>query len=282
MDRKKILFGVVLIFLMGFLGTAPAGARMVKEVCIGVYENAPNEAAIEMDYLLFHGPQIADLSGAWMSSYKLWLPYEPPEDAVKLFNAVRGRYAELWFTEDNYRDRPGMEQEKPLKPDPSPRDEKGPYQFEVTRPERRVVMMVPAKPTQTFYTWRAAIDNRTVIRWVTAIRYPEGVSVEEGEDWFLNVHAREACEQPGLLKFTSYRAIDEYTHSFGGERAYVRVNEYWYKDFDAWRNAVIKSPPKYTKPSWGGEYPFVEMQSTFIPYIHYVDFLEGGYIAPRQ
>lgn len=282
MDRKKILFDVVLILLMVFLGTRPVGARMVKEVCIGVYENAPSEAAIEMDYLLFHGPQIVDLSGPWMSSYKLWLPYDPPEDAVKLFNAVRGRYAELWYTEENYRDRPGMEQEKPLKEDPSPPREGSPYQFEVTRPERRVVVMVPAKPTETFYTWRAAIDKRTLIRWVTAIRYPEGVSVEDGEDWFLNVHAREACEQPGLLKFLSYRVIDEYTHSFGRERNWVRVNEYWYKDFDAWRKAVIKSPPKYTSPSWGGEYPFVEMQSTFIPYIHYVDFLEGGYIAPRQ
>ena len=235
MDRKKILFGVILlIFLMGFLGTTPVGAKMVKEICIGVYENFPNEAAIEMDYLLFHGPQIADMAAPWMSSYKLWLPYEPPEDAVKLFNAVRGRYAELWFTEENYLDRPGMPQDKPLKEDPSPPME--PYQVEVTRPERRGVVMVPAKPTQTFYTYRAAIDKRTVIRWVAAIRYPEGVSVEDGEDWFLNVHAREACEQPGLLKFLSYRVMDEYTHSFGGERAWVRVLEYWYKDFDALRH----------------------------------------------
>jgi hypothetical protein len=61
---------------------------------------------------------------------------------------------------------------------------------------------------------------------------------------------------------------------------WVRVNEYWYKDFDAWRKAVLDSPPKYTAPSWGGQYPYVEMISTFLPYMHDVDFLKGGYVVP--
>ena len=35
MDKRKILFGVILlIFLMGFSGATPVGARMVKEICI--------------------------------------------------------------------------------------------------------------------------------------------------------------------------------------------------------------------------------------------------------
>jgi hypothetical protein len=63
-------------------------------------------------------------------------------------------------------------------------------------------------------------------------------------------------------------------------KEWVRVNEYWYEDMDAWREAVLESPPDYTVPSWGGEYPFVEMISTFLPYRHDVDFLKGGYVVP--
>jgi hypothetical protein len=283
MKRCKYFFPIIVIFTVCLLWSPSIRAEMVKEVCIGVSENAPSEAAIEADYLLRHGPSIVDLSGPWLSSYKLWLPYDPPDEAVERFGALKGRYAELWYTREMYVDRPGMT-EGTLKEDPSgPHDPGADLLYVEKRPVRSAVNLVPAKPTETFYTWRAAIDKTTVIRWVTAIMYPEGVSVEDGEDWFLNVHAREACEQPGLLNFFSYRVIDELSHPSRGEtRKWVRINEYWYKDFDAWCKAVIESPPKYTKPSWGGEYPFVEMRSTFIPYVHYVDFLEGGYIQPRR
>jgi hypothetical protein len=53
---------------------------------------------------------------------------------------------------------------------------------------------------------------------------------------------------------------------------WVRINEYWYENFAAWRKAAIESPPKHTAPGWGGKYPFVEMESTFIPCMHYVNF----------
>jgi hypothetical protein len=66
----------------------------------------------------------------------------------------------------------------------------------------------------------------------------------------------------------------------GGVTSWVRVNEYWYKDLAAWRKAVIESPPEYTAPPWGGEYPFVEMASTFIGYKPDIDFLKGDYIVP--
>jgi hypothetical protein len=132
------------------------------------------------------------------------------------------------------------------------------------------------------------------LRWITIIRYPEGVSIEDGEEWFLNVHAKEALKQPGLLKFVSYRVLTELTEKAmkgmkmpggmempppgtGPPKSWVRVNEYWYEGFDAWRKAILGSPPEYTTPSWGGEYPFVDMASTFIPYYHDVDFMRGTY-----
>jgi hypothetical protein len=280
---------------------------MVKEIAFGVMENGPNEAAIEKEYLVNHGPQIASMSGAWMYKYRLWLPYEPPDEAVKKFGAVRGRYAELWYSSrEKYLSRPGggppdgqqpggMPGGQPPggpgggrqgmmgPPDTDGRRGGSPVPWEETRPEKRVVALVPGTPTKTFLDSVGEWDKATAIRWMTAIRYPEGLSVEDGEKWFLNVHAKEAVNQPGLIKFVSYRVIDELTNLAPGEtRKWVRINEYWYENFAAWRKAVIASPPKYTKPSWGGEYPFVEMQSTFIPYMHYVDFLKGGYVIIEE
>jgi hypothetical protein len=180
--------------------------------------------------------------------------------------------------------------------------------FETVGPSKQTVVMVPAKPTEEFYDPDPHPEDTTILRWVQVMAYPEGVSLEEGEEWFLNVHAKEALKQPGLIKFVSYRVLTEVGEKMmqammksmkpismeGGARgpeggsppsgmdqtSWVRVNEYWYKDFDGWREAALGSPPAYTAPDWGGEYPFVEMVSTFIPYMHDVDFLRGNYIVP--
>jgi hypothetical protein len=158
-----------------------------------------------------------------------------------------------------------------------------PVPWEETRPERRVVALVPGTPTEIFLDRVTEWDKAPAIRWMTAVRYPEGISVEEGEKWFLNTHVKEAVKQPGLIKFASYRVIDELTNTGPTDtRKWVRINEYWYENFTAWRKAVIESPPEYTAPSWGGKYPFVDMQSTFIPYVHYVDFLKGGYVIKED
>lgn len=305
MKKDKRFLSVVFIFaVFSILWSQPSRAEMIKEVAIGVFYTAPNEAQMERYYLRDHGPAIAESAGPWMRRYRLWLPYAPPDDAVKRFGALRGRYAELWFAsiEDYQATHGGGGQQKgaagmspnagggqvqnagmPL--DKSP-NFKSPLPWEQENPNlphaNNPVVIVPAKPTETFYSaMMGSMESQdtTFIRWVTVIKYPDGVSVEDGEKWFLEVHAKEAAKQPGLLKFESYRCLQGISLSSDG-KSWVRVNEYWYKDFDAWRKAVIESPPKYTAPSWGGKYPFVEMVSTFIPYMHYVDFLKGNYVVP--
>jgi len=303
MKRKDLFFITLMIIGLGIIltTTSPARATMVKEVAMGVFTNAPNQAELDRYYLGHHGPEIVQFSGAWLRKYQLWLPYDPPKEAVERFNAVKGRYAELWFgSEEEYLDRPAH----------------GPMSkatFKSVGENKQTVVMVPAKPTEEFYDPDPNNAETPLFRWVQIIRYPDNISVEEGEKWFLNVHAPEALKQPGLMKFVSYRVLTETgdkmnqmmqkstNASSGGsqpagaapggsgpgggpslsqKKSWVRVNEYWYKDEAAWRKAVLESPPKYTAPSWGGTYPFVEMISTFIPYMNDVDFLKGGYIVP--
>lgn len=293
MKINKVLYMTLLILGIGtcLISARPAGATMVKEIAMGVFTNAPNQTELDRYYLRYHGPEVVKFSGPWLRMYRLWLPYDPPKEAVERFNAVKGRYAELWFgSPEEYLDRPAH----------------GPMTkatFKSTGENKQTVVMVPAKPTEEFYDPDPNPEQTTIFRWVQIMRYPDGVSLEEGEKWFLEVHAKEALNQPGLLKFVSHRTLTEISEKMDqmmskymsipplnagagsgsgmpGTRSWVRVNEYWYKDMDAWRKAVMESPPRYTAPPWGGNYPFVDMISTFIPYMHDVDFLMGGYIVP--
>jgi len=289
--KKLVATLAIVVVTTGIIRISSAGGTMVKEVAMGVFTNAPNQAELDRYYLRYHGPEVVKFSGPWLRRYQLWLPFDPPKEAVERFGAVRGRYAELWFgSEEEYLDRPAH----------------GPMSkatFKSAGPNMQTVVMVPAKPTEEFYDPDPNPEETTILRWVQIIRYPDGVSVEDGEKWFIQVHAQETLKQPGLLKFVSHRVLTEIDEkmnqlmqkamkaspSGGGlpgmsdmpkRQSWVRVNEYWYKDFDAWRKAVLESPPAYTAPAWGGKYPFVQMVSSFLPYMHDVDFLKGGYIVP--
>jgi hypothetical protein len=307
MTRKNMVYGMV-VFLLALMLTAPAGAQMIKEVVFGLFLDAPNEVEADRYYMQYHAPETIRISGPWIRHYVMFRPYDPPAEAVERFGAVKGRYAELWFANvEEYRSRPshGAWSLPSWEKDKTRRMPKG----------AQYATLLPALPTEEFYDPDPNPGQIPVIRWVTAIRYPEGVSEEEGEEWFLNVHAKETLKQPGLLKFVSYKSAEGggmgkmpegamppempegamprmMEGAAGGpegmpegppggmRKSWVRVNEYWYTDFDAWRKAVIESPPEYTAPPWGGEYPFVEMGSTFIKYMPDVDFLKGGYIVP--
>jgi hypothetical protein len=286
MNMKTLLSGVILIFFMGLSFVSTVGAKMYKEVAIGVMADAPSIAEMDRYYISYHGPDVVRASGPWMSKYQLWRPYNPPKEAVERFGAVRGRYAELWFTEDNYTDRPPL---SGVTIAPWAKDTKDSSQKSV-----QTVVMVPANPTDTFYDSDPHPAQTSIVRWVTIIRYPDGVSVKDGEKWFLEVYAKEAVKQPGLLKFVSHRVAPlkdgsmtatgdkpagakDMPQSMSAMPSWVRVCEYWYTSLGAWRKAILESPPKYTVPPWGGKYPFVEMRSTFIPYYHDVDFLKGTY-----
>jgi hypothetical protein len=103
------------------------------------------------------------------------------------------------------------------------------------------------------------MNDKTILRWLIAFKYPQGVSVDEGEDWFLNVHSKEVIQQPGLIRYFSYRTVES-------PFPWHRLTEQWYENFDGWRKSVIDSPPSYTEPPWAKrqKYPFLEPYSDFV------------------
>jgi hypothetical protein len=148
-------------------------------------------------------------------------------------------------------------------------------------PLRVIMVNVPAMPTEDFLGREASFDERTILRWLTVFRYPQGVSLGEGDDWYLNTHAREVMQQPGLTRFFSYRVIappvvmDKVVPAFLHPQSMVssdwhRVSELWYENANGWADSVITRPPQYTRPPWATHerYPFfeprVDFASTFI------------------
>jgi Chalcone isomerase N-terminal domain len=143
-----------------------------------------------------------------------------------------------------------------------------------------VKVFIPRRPSEDFHGRGLTMDDGTILRWVVAIKYPEGVSREEGDDWYINTHAPEVCKQVGLKRFFSFKVTEPVTSQF------VRVSEFWYENADAWTRAIIDEPTSYTPPPWAvhNQYPFLEpfvdMIGTFILEAPTDDFLRGynGYV----
>ncbi len=126
-------------------------------------------------------------------------------------------------------------------------------------PHPPAICIVPVRPTEDFLGSDLKLTDKTILRWVTAFKYPQEVPLKEGEDWFLNVHSKEIIQQPGLIRYFSYRAVES-------PFPWHRLTEQWYENFDGWRKSVIDSPPSYTKPPWANyeKYPFLEPYSDFV------------------
>jgi hypothetical protein len=144
-----------------------------------------------------------------------------------------------------------------------------------------IIVNMPAEPTEDFLGGNCSIDDHTILRWVTAFRYPDSISVEAGEDWYLNTHVPEVMKQPGLTRFFSTKAYtaeknplpqgdDFMKHEDLFFKQWHRVSEMWYQNNNGWVNSIINNPPQYTKPNWAtyDKYPFLipgcEFISTFI------------------
>lgn len=219
-----------------------------------------NIAAMERWYYNDHASEIVRRYGPWLTRHESFLPVFAPAEA-RAYGFYNWRVTEGWW------------REIPLT---GPR---GTMAFTAPPVWPNVATcFVPAQPTEDFMGSEIQPHEKNVLRWYILLKYPEGVSEEEGEEWFLNIHAREVMKQPGLYRFFSYRVIKEPIDLPGVwapeqvpppdtvMASWDRLVELWYETFDDWQKSVIEKPPQYTKPSWAGyeEYPFLE------PYVDFV------------
>lgn len=107
------------------------------------------------------------------------------------------------------------------------------------------------------------------------IRYPEGVSREKGDAWYTQVHAPELSKLPGVLRFVSFASVENPPDEARASRSWARMSELWFDDYKAWKNVFLDAPSAFTVPEWGGEFPFVQIVSTFCGDRPDMDFLQG-------
>ncbi len=237
-------------------------------------------AALERWYYRDHAPEIVRRYGPWMARFECYLPVPAPEDA-RAYGFHNWRMTEGWW-----RDLPesGTENDMCFTPPPVW--------------ARVAPAFVRPQPTEHFTACDWLPLEKACIRWLMLLRYPEGVSQEEGEEWFLRVHAPEVAAQPGLVRFMSYQALQEVGNVPGRWRPdttppagnvqprWHRVLELWYETFDDWRAGVEAADATCTRPGWAtwSQYPFFkpyqDLASTFILERPSDDFLRDlrGYV----
>ena len=192
-----------------------------------------------------HSAEIARRYGPWLARHESYLPVDAPADA-RAFGFYNWRVTEAWW------------REVPLA------GPQGALSFTLPPAWPTVAAcFVPPQPTEDFLGAHLQPHEKVGVRWLMLLKYPEGVSREEGERWFLETHAPETMRQPGLYRYFSYQVIQEPVGLPGVwppgaspppgsyHPAWDRVSELWYETFTDWRRSVIESPPRYTRPPVG-------------------------------
>ena len=239
---------------------------MIKHVFVG-FLNGIDETEGWRWYLRYHSKEVPRFFGPWLRRYETFKAYPPPPEA-KRFGAVGGYMTELWYSSvDDF-----------IEAKPNNRPYTFPDWFRAAPRDAiaAAITLVPAIPTEDFLGKEPTPEEKHILRWYRAIKYPDGVSLKDGEKWYLEVHSGEEKKQTGLLRYISHRTLEKPPI----ETPWVRTEEFWYENFDAWRKAVVESPPHYTAPPWAKKEPFLDIASVFIGYKPNVDFLKENPLIP--
>ena len=234
---------------------------MIKHIFAGFLGDI-NRTEAERWYFRFHSKEVVRYFGPWLRRYETFRACASPADSER-FGTRNGYLTELWY--DSIEDF--------VEADPNNRPYT-PLTISRTgiRPSPPAITIVPAIPTEDFLGKEPTPEEKTILRWYCVFKYPDGVSMDDGEKWYLERHSQEVKQQPGLLKYVSHRGVDNPPI----RTPWLRVSELWYEDFDSWHRANIESPPKYTPPPWDASEPFVDMVSVFVRYKPDVDFLKDN------
>lgn len=124
-------------------------------------------------------------------------------------------------------------------------------------------------------------------RWQFILKYPEGVSAEDGEKWFYDVIVPYFQNCPLCNRILTSKVLKELNGT-----PYDRVAELWFDGPDEWYEAVVKNADQIAAPAWRDKcsqdkFPYVkpmfEMTGIFLSDYAASDILKQyrGYIQMR-
>lgn len=245
--------------------------NMNKTLIVHKINDIDNIPAMERWFARCHCPEVM-AQEPWLTRYMMFRVL-PPAEGMEELGFMNYRVHENWNLDiDNRRGVKGL-----LEMTPEP----------VENAMNVAIINVPAEPTEDFFGQNRSHVDPPCLRFVVLFSYPDGVSTEEGEDWYLNVHAPEICRLPGLKRFFSHKTYKNYPAPLpmpeeddvaasengffdqcGGQSLFFhkwnRVSEMWFEKNSDWTYAF--SHAQFTKPSWATRdtYPFVEPMKDFV------------------
>jgi hypothetical protein len=131
-----------------------------------------------------------------------------------------------------------------------------------------------------------------MLRWLFLLRYPDQITAEEGERWYLGTHTQEAKHLKNLESYKTWRGLalpDELRPGTAEERRrtpWYRVTELGFKDFAAWKEGqdqrreqqLARGEPVWTPPPYG--WPGFISETIFIGDEPEYDFLKESPRVP--
>ena len=94
-----------------------------------------------------------------------------------------------------------------------------------------------------------------MLRWVFLLRYPDGVSQEDGERWYLGIHTQEAKRLLGLRRYRTWRAkkavVAPPWTTVERLNRWDRVTELGFDSWQAWHDAAVTHVPEYIRAPYG-------------------------------
>jgi len=117
-----------------------------------------------------------------------------------------------------------------------------------------------------------------MIKWIFLLRFPEGVSEEEGSEWYLRVHTQEVKGARGLVQYRTW-PLEPIPEGIPGsrKRRWVRLTEAVFHDWDAYRESMSID---YTPAPWAPEKPGFIAETISVSVDPQFDLLHDG--IPEQ
>jgi hypothetical protein len=105
------------------------------------------------------------------------------------------------------------------------------------------------------------IEDGANYRWLILFKYPDGVSVEDGDEWFRNEFVPAIVARPEVNRFLSSRVLDQPKTG-----PFQRVAEIWFDNARKWEQAMEGIQSEVKQPSWARweKFPFIEPYKDFV------------------
>jgi len=121
-----------------------------------------------------------------------------------------------------------------------------------------IFAFVPVWWQEDFKGKERTVEDGPNYRWQFVLRYPEGVSAEQGDQWFYQEVIPHFQAMDEVTRILSSKIIGEVNHC-----PFHRVTEMWFDGPTAWHRAAVEKATAIKKPGWAQQDQFPYLKPKF-------------------